>query len=71
MGADINAFAERLEATGWEVCRLPSGGCVVSPCVGDRDRILFATLGAYRWCPHIEPIACARGLPPDLSALGR
>jgi len=71
MGADINAFAERRTADSWEICRRADGSIFVPPCVGDRDRVLFAALGAYPWCPQVEPICPPRGLPVDLSAEGR
>jgi hypothetical protein len=80
MGADINAFAERLGAGGWEICRRPDGSYFVPPCVGERDRILFTTLGAYpsQWLEEmypgqapVEPVSPARGLPLNLSAQGR
>src|SRR5262245_19805012 len=71
MGADLNAFAERRTAHGWEFCRRADGSPFTLPCAGERDRVLFATLGAYPWLPAIEPICPPRGLPPDLSAEGR
>ena len=59
MGADINAFVERLGAGGWEICRRPDGSLFVPSCVGQRDRVLFATLGAYptEWLRERNPLS--------------
>jgi hypothetical protein len=70
----LNAFAERRGPKGWEIClaaskRAKAGDVLVLPCVGMRDKLLLAILGA--WEDDLAPVVPARGLPRDLSPSGK
>lgn len=74
MGADFCAFAEVRGTKRWEMCRgKPKRGkesdVLALPCVGTRDKLLFAIFGA--WEDSLPTVVPGRGLPRDLSPEGR